>query len=60
MLDWLGVKHSNPAMSRDAAAIRRAVDAQVAANDTLTADLGGTATTDAAASAVAARIAAQP
>ncbi len=52
MLDWLGLKHSIPAMSADAAAIRGAVERAVSNNTSVTADLGGNATTLEAASAI--------
>lgn len=54
MLDWLGVKHSNPALRRDGARLREAVDAVVAKGAVLTRDLGGTASTEDAAAAVSA------
>lgn len=53
MLDWLGTLHDIPAMHVDAAALRAAVDQQVATRQTVTPDLGGTATTDQAAAAIA-------
>jgi 3-isopropylmalate dehydrogenase len=52
MLDWLGTKHDNTAMLRDADKIRTAVDAAIADKSSLTADLGGTATTSQAAAAI--------
>ncbi len=54
MLDWLGVKHDNPDLSRDGARLREAVDAVVANGAVLTRDLGGTASTEDAAAAVSA------
>ncbi|MCL4105086.1 UNVERIFIED_CONTAM: hypothetical protein GTU68_018793 [Idotea baltica] len=56
MLDWLGIKHDCPAMIQDASRIRDAVDRQVSMKSDLTADLGGTASTDQAAAAVATSI----
>ncbi|AXI53392.1 3-isopropylmalate dehydrogenase [Sulfitobacter sp. JL08] len=52
MLDWLGTKHNNPAMVRDAKSLERAVDRVVADGVKTTRDLGGTATTQEAAAAV--------
>ena len=52
MLDWLGARHEVPAMTRDAARLRAAVDAVVARGAALTRDLGGTASTEEAADAV--------
>jgi 3-isopropylmalate dehydrogenase len=45
MLDWLGIKHSNDAMGRDADALRKAVDTLVETRATVTPDLGGHAST---------------
>jgi len=56
MLDWLGLKHAVPAMCDDATRLRDAVDAQVADRTDVTADLGGQASTQQAALAVAARL----
>ncbi|MEM7471758.1 MAG: isocitrate/isopropylmalate family dehydrogenase [Pseudomonadota bacterium] len=56
MLDWLGLKHGIPAMCEDAAALREAVDGQVAARADVTPDLGGTANTAGAAAAVGQRL----
>ncbi|WP_136440493.1 isocitrate/isopropylmalate dehydrogenase family protein [Pacificoceanicola onchidii] len=53
MLDWLGTKHLNTALSADAARIRDAVDRVVSDGQSLTRDLGGTAGTEEAARAVA-------
>lgn len=53
MLDWLGIKHDIPAMILDADRLRIAVDEQIAAKTVLTTDLGGEATTQRAAEAVA-------
>jgi len=52
MLDWLGLKHENPPMAADGRRLRKAVESSVAAGGTLTRDLGGSASTDAAAKAV--------
>lgn len=53
MLDWLGVKHDNAAMRKDANRLRLAVEGVVANGTALTRDLGGTASTQEAAEAVA-------
>ena len=45
MLEWLGTKHENAALIADGQRLRAAVEQVVTAGDTLTADLGGTATT---------------
>lgn len=52
MLDWLGLKHGNTEMQDDGARLRRAVEAVVAEGRVLTRDLGGNASTLAAADAV--------
>lgn len=52
MLDWLGIRHENPAMTRDGARLRLAVEGAVASRKTLTRDLGGSATTEEASLAV--------
>lgn len=52
MLEWLGVKHDNSALSKDGTRLREAVEDVVASGALLTRDLGGTAGTEAAASAV--------
>ena len=52
MLDWLGIKHDNQAMTRDGARLREAVEAVIARGTVLTRDIGGTAATDDAARAV--------
>ncbi|MDE0850078.1 isocitrate/isopropylmalate family dehydrogenase [Yoonia sp.] len=56
MLDWLGTKHDIAQMMTDAAKIRNAVDAAVTAGANLTADLGGVASTHAAATAIQAAV----
>jgi len=56
MLDWLGTQHNIPQMMQDAQDIRRAVDAAVSAQDHVTPDLGGTATTLDAAAAIQAAV----
>jgi 3-isopropylmalate dehydrogenase len=55
MLDWLGRRHDDAALVRDAARIQAAVDACLAAGE-VTGDLGGTLDTKGAAAAVAARL----
>ena len=52
MLDWLGIKHDIPAMTQDGFRLREAVEDVVARGDVVTRDIGGTASTDAAAKAV--------
>jgi 3-isopropylmalate dehydrogenase len=52
MLDWLGQRHGLPALHRDGAKLRAAVDGVVADGRVRTADIGGTATTLEAAAAV--------
>ncbi len=52
MLDWLGLKHDNPAMTRDGQRLREAVEHVVATGHVLTRDLGGNAGTAEAAQAV--------
>ena len=52
MLDWLGIKHDIPAMTQDGSRLREAVEDVVARGDVVTRDIGGTASTDAAAKAV--------
>lgn len=56
MLDWLGIKHDNPAMTADGKRLREAVEAVVAEGKVLTRDLGGTSGTADAADAVAAAL----
>lgn len=52
MLDWLGITHDVPAMTQDGTRLREAVEDVVARGDTITRDIGGTASTEAAARAV--------
>ena len=52
MLDWLGTTHDIPDMLQDAARLRDAIDYQVATRQTVTPDLGGTATTAQATAAI--------
>ncbi|WP_342077688.1 isocitrate/isopropylmalate family dehydrogenase [Yoonia sp. SS1-5] len=52
MLDWLGIKHDSAAMRNDGTRLREAVEEVVARGNVLTRDLGGTADTEAAASAI--------
>ena len=52
MLDWLGIKHDNADMIRDADALRTAVDHLVETRSTVTPDLGGSANTTETAMAV--------
>ena len=52
MLDWLGIKHDNPAMTKDGARLREAVETVIAKGEVLTRDIGGTAGTEDAARAV--------
>lgn len=53
MLEWLGLRHDHQAMAADGARLRAAAEAVIAKGDVLTGDLGGNATTDEAARAVA-------
>lgn len=53
MLDWLGNKHDNSEMRADASKLRAAVESVVADGRVLTRDLGGTASTEEGARAVA-------
>ena len=55
MLDWLGRRHGDDGLVRDAARIQAAVDACLAAGET-TGDLGGALDTEGAADAVIARL----
>ncbi|THH35138.1 isocitrate/isopropylmalate dehydrogenase family protein [Aliishimia ponticola] len=52
MLDWLGIKHDNPALAQDGRRLREAVEDVIARGAALTRDIGGTAGTAAAAQAV--------
>lgn len=56
MLEWLGLRHQNPALSRDGQRLHAAVDGVVSEGRILTRDLGGEADTLAAARAVADRV----
>lgn len=56
MLDWLGLKEDHDGMHSDGTRLREAVENVLARGDTLTADLGGTATTAQAAQAVLAAL----
>ncbi|WP_299679193.1 isocitrate/isopropylmalate family dehydrogenase [uncultured Roseobacter sp.] len=58
MLEWLGRRHSNAALKSDGVLLRQATEAVIAEGSVLTGDLGGTATTEQAARAVSAAIAA--
>jgi 3-isopropylmalate dehydrogenase len=57
LLDWLGRKKSEPRAIAAAVAIERAVSETIAARDSLTRDLGGTASTVEMGDAIAARVA---
>lgn len=52
MLDWLGLRHNNTEMAKDAARLREAVDGQIIGRKALTGDIGGTARTDEAVAAL--------
>lgn len=52
MLNWLGLRHDNPAMVSDGVRLREAVETVVAKGAILTRDLGGAASTTQAADAV--------
>lgn len=52
MLEWLGQRHGVSDMCNDGSRVREAVEAVVASGNTLTCDLGGSASTDNAAGAV--------
>ncbi len=56
MLDWLGQEHSIDQMRHDATKLREAVEAAIADRQTVTPDLGGEATTEQAAQAIAKRL----
>ncbi len=57
MLDWLGTRADNPALTADGARLQQAVEDVIAAGTDLTADIGGSATTAQAAQAVRDRLA---
>ena len=59
MLEWLGTKSDNAGLIRDGTRLRRAVEDVVARGQVMTRDLGGTATTEEAAEAVAQAVADQ-
>lgn len=52
MLEWLGIRHDQPAMVTDGRRLRQTVEDMVALGQSLTRDLGGTASTLVAAAAV--------
>ena len=52
MLEWLGIKHEVPEMIADGRRLRESVDGVMASGKILTRELGGDATTVAAADAV--------
>lgn len=52
MLDWLGLRHDNRSLVADGTRLREAVEAVIRRGEVLTSDLGGTAGTEEAASAV--------
>ncbi|WP_424966268.1 isocitrate/isopropylmalate dehydrogenase family protein [Dinoroseobacter sp. S375] len=56
MLDWLGVRAENAEIAADGARLREAVEAVLTEGAILTGDLGGKATTEEAAAAVAAQL----
>ena len=56
MLEWLGIKHENPAMQADGTKLREAVESVVTKGEILTRDLGGSAGTADSAAAVAAAL----
>ena len=60
MLEWLGIKHDNDALRTDGQRLREAVESVVASGQILTRDLGGSASTKDAASAVEALLAMAP
>lgn len=57
MLDWLAIQHDHPPLGIAGTRLREAVEAEIAERTCVTPDLGGTATTDEAAAAIAARLA---
>ncbi|MDU9003092.1 isocitrate/isopropylmalate dehydrogenase family protein [Sedimentitalea todarodis] len=56
MLDWLGLRHDVPQMVADGTRVREAVETVIAEGRVLTADLGGSASTQDAAVAVMAQL----
>ncbi|MEO9781665.1 MAG: isocitrate/isopropylmalate family dehydrogenase [Sedimentitalea sp.] len=56
MLDWLGLRHDAPALVADGIRLREAVETVIARGGALTADLGGSASTQDAADAVMAHL----
>ncbi len=56
MLDWLAIQHDHAPLAAGGTALREAVEAEIAQRTCVTPDLGGTATTDEAAAAIAARL----
>ena len=56
LLDWLGARHELPALRTTATTIEKTIDDALAAPDTRTRDMGGTAGTGAFAQAVIARL----
>ncbi len=56
MLEWLGIKHGVAALNRDGARLREAVEAVSDDGTFLTPDLGGSATTDDVAAAIAGKL----
>ena len=56
MLEWLGIRYENAAMSRDGARLRDAVEAVSDEGLVLTPDIGGTATTQEVALAISRRL----
>jgi 3-isopropylmalate dehydrogenase len=56
MLDWLGLRHDIPALAADGQRLRKAVEGVIDAGRVLTADLGGSASTQQAGDAVMAAL----
>lgn len=52
MLDWLAIRHDNPALASEGTRLREAVEAVIAEGRVLTRDLGGSASTTEAAGAI--------